>query len=160
MQQEQYDYAQVSENLFCKITGAVKGSKQDDYNHIDCRLNGKTYDVKGYKGCHKQGYVLIELKNVQGRSGWCSKDGADKIAFQFEKEFLVVDNIELYKFVRNKAIENHNPRRPVWRENKVHIKYGYDGVIYKCLGRKDRLDVFMYITKDDLVKLCKKKYKI
>lgn len=160
LQQKQYDYAQISEDLFCDITGAVKGSKEDDFNHIDCYLDGKTYDVKGNKGCHKKGYVLVELKNVQGKSGWCSKDGADKVAFQFYDCFVVIDNMTLYKFARQKAIQTHNPKRPVWRENAVHKKYGYTSVLYRCLGRKGREDVFMYITKDDLMSLKEKIYNI
>ena len=160
LQQQQYNHAQISEDLFCTITGAVKGSRQDDFNHIDCRLDEKTYDVKGEKGCHKKGYVLVELKNVQGRSGWCSKDGADKVAFQFNDCFVVVDNMTLYKFARQKAIETHDSKRPVWRENSVHKKYGYTSVLYKCLGRKGRKDVFMYITKDDLMSIKEKIYTI
>lgn len=160
IQQKHYQEGLKSEELFCQVTGAVKGTKQDDFNHIDVRLHGKTYDVKGNKACHRKGYVLLEIKNVQGKSGWCSKDGSDKIAFQFDKEFIVVDNVILYRFARNKIIEHHDPKKPIWRGNGLHKKYGYESVLYKCLGRTGREDVFIYVTKDDILKLKEKTYKI
>ncbi len=153
MQDRQYEHAQKSEDLFCELTGAVKGTKQDDYNHIDVRVGNVTYDVKGLKGCHKKGYVLVELRNVQGKSGWCSPNGADKIAFQFQGEFVVVDNKALYSYVQKKMIPKINNKKGVLRGSSLHKKYGFSNISYTLMGRNNRKDIFVYIPKEDLMEL-------
>jgi hypothetical protein len=159
-QLSELDKARESENLFCELSGAKRGTQQDDFNHVDCWLDGVSHDVKGNKRSNGKGYVLVELKNVNGKSGWCSRSGADKIAFQFDDEFVIVDNKKLYSFAKSKVIEHHNPKRPVWRENGIDYKHGYSTICYKALGRKKRLDVFIYVKKQDVIDLCERVYLI
>lgn len=158
IQNKQYEHAQKSEDLFCELTGAVKGTKQDDYNHIDVRVGDVTYDVKGLKGCHKKGYVLVELRNVQGKSGWCSPRGADKLAFQFYDEFVVVDNNTLYRYVQQKMLKFIDNKKGVLRGNGLHKKYGFSSIVYKLLGRNGRKDIFLYMPKEDLMEIKEEVY--
>lgn len=74
-QQERLRKGKESEKLFCKLSGAKAGTQYDDYNHIDAYLKDITVDVKGLKRSHINGYVLVEITNVQGKLGWCSKRG-------------------------------------------------------------------------------------
>ena len=158
IQKKQYEKAQQSEQLFCKITGAVKGTKQDDYNHIDARIGDVTYDIKGIKDCHSKGYVLVEFRNVKGDAGWCGSHGADKIAFQFHGEFVVVDNRVLYKYVQKKMIPKINNKKGVLRGNSLHKKYGFSTIAYTLMGRNDRKDIFIYMPKEDLMELKEEVY--
>ena len=139
-----------SEELFCDLSGAVKGTQQEDYNHIDVHLDGLTYDVKSYKPCHAKGYVLLELRNVQGKAGWCSSKGADKIALQFEDSFWIIDTKRMFKWLQDTMIRLRTATMVVKRANSQHKKYGYEGILYKPLGRKGRKDVFVYVRKEDL----------
>lgn len=147
-----------SEELFCELSGAVKGTQQEDYNHIDVHLDGLTYDVKSYKPCHAKGYVLLELKNVQGKPGWCSKHGADKIALQFDESFWIIDTKRMLRWLQDTMIRLKTATMPIKRENSQHKKYGYEGILYKPLGRKGRKDVFVYVRKDDLKMLVENEY--
>lgn len=149
-----------SEQLFCELSGAIKGTQQEDYNHIDVHLDGLTYDVKSYKPCHSKGYVLLELKNVQGKPGWCSKSGADKIAFQFEKSFWILDTKRMLRWLQDTMIRLRTATMPIKRQNGLHKKYGYEGVLYKPLGRSGRKDVFVYVRKSDLELLVEKEYQL
>ena len=158
IQKRQYEEAQKSEKLFCKITGAIKGTKQDDYNHIDARIGDVTYDIKGIKNCHSKGYILIEFRNVQGKAGWCGSHGADKIAFQFDGEFVVVDNKTLYKYVQKKMIPKINNKKGVLRGNSLHKKYGFSTLSYTLMGRNNRKDIFIYIPKEDLMEIKEEVY--
>ncbi len=147
-----------SEKLFCKLSGSRAGTQHDDYNHIDAYLDDITIDVKGLKKSHIDGYILIEITNVQGHLGWCSSKGADKIAFQFHEEFILVDNKKLHSLAVKKMIENKRMNMPIMRVDGAAKKYGYDQILYKPIGRKGRKDVFIYITKDDLMTLKEKVY--
>jgi hypothetical protein len=151
-----YQKGLKDEELFCKITGAVKGSRADDFNHIDVRLDGKTYDVKGYRGCIKNGFVLVEFANVAGNNGWCSLDSCDKVAFRDKDNFIVVDNKKLRLFTE-KMVEIHGNGK-VMRENGLHKKHGYDKIKYQAIGRRGRKDVFVYIKKDDIMALAERVY--
>jgi hypothetical protein len=157
-QQERFKKGKESERLFCELSGAKAGTQHDDYNHIDAYLNEITVDVKGLKRSHMNGYVLVEITNVQGKLGWCSTKGADKIAFQFHGSFVLVDNRKLHALVVRRMIKNRRANMPVMRIDSAARKYGYDQILYKPIGRKGRKDVFIYITKEDLMELKEKVY--
>jgi len=74
-----------------------KTSSKDDINHVDFVVDGKTFDVKGLKDSHRNGLILLELKNVQGKLGWCNPSGSPEfIAFDFGLFFLCVKNSDLF----------------------------------------------------------------
>jgi len=136
------------EDLFSLVTGLtpVKGRKNID--HIDFICNGElgifgNVDVKGYKASHKKGLLLLEMLNVQGRGGWCSKDSkADFIAFLFEEHFIVVPRTILRGIVAKKCGKVEG----VYRDKKVKPEDG----VYKWIGRKNRKDAFTYVPLEDL----------
>jgi hypothetical protein len=152
-QQEMLSKGKESEELFFKLSGAKAGTQYDDYNHIDAYLKDITVDVKGLKRSHINGYVLVEITNVQGKLGWCSTKGADKIAFQFHGSFVLVDNRKLHALAVRRMIKHRRSNMPVMRVDSAARKYGYDQILYKPIGRKGRKDVFLYITKDDLMSI-------
>lgn len=158
--QKQQEYLKLGEHyekLFINATGAEpRRSKNEDFQHIDCWLDGKSVDVKGWRSCQQEGYVLIEFTNVLGRAGWCSDKSADKIAFYFPEGFYVVDTLELKSLAQRKCLANpSNFGGKVYRANKVGASAG----LYLLAGREGRKDVFTYITKDDLLSLKHEFYK-
>jgi hypothetical protein len=88
--------AEEGERIFREITGAQKGTLEEDKRHIDYFWEGKKVDVKGLKPMHRDGYILVEMINNYGLPGWASKHSeAQYIAFQFPGEFLVVQTRQL-----------------------------------------------------------------
>lgn len=117
-------------------------SKLDMYNHTDFVVNNVKFDVKGLKNSHKQGRLLLEIKNVQGKTGWCnSKSSPEYIAFDFGGFFLCVLNSHLYQFVtKNCDLKN--------KVNKV------EDSLYKGYTRKDRQDLTTTILLKDALINC------
>ena len=151
MQQQALAAAEYYEQLFMKVTGAKpRKNKQEEYRHVDCYLGDVSIDVKGARSCQRDGYVLVEFKNVAGNDGWCSRNSADKIAFYFDEGFIVVDTMDLRRIAERKVMANPlNVGGKVTRANKVGASAG----LYLLCGRDGRKDVFTYITKDDLLGL-------
>jgi hypothetical protein len=146
-----YIEGKESEFFFRKWTGAENAPKELERKHIDCILDGKTVDVKGLKKSHKDGYVLVEFKAVDGRPGWGSTGAsADLIAFQFPEGFYVVDRLELSKMAQMKVFSNPTgAKSSTVRGNSIPPVAG----LYSLVGRPSRKDVFTYITKEDLLSL-------
>tara|TARA_R110000824_G_scaffold37519_1_gene115069 strand:- start:113 stop:622 length:510 start_codon:yes stop_codon:yes gene_type:complete len=125
--------------------------KENVHDHIDFFVKGKTkklidfhfsVDVKARKRKSRDSdeyddeYVWIEFKNVQGRRGWLYGK-ADKIAFETEAGFLMVDRDELAK----------------WCEEKVDFKKSArnaSSAIYKVYTRKGREDLISRIKTEDI----------
>lgn len=127
----------------CKASGldVRKASNVQDMQHIDFFVDGKSVDVKGLKDTHKEGRILLELKNVQGKDGWCSKSGPEWIAFDFGAFFLHVKNSDLLKLIDKKC-----------DLTKVAPKIGQ--ALYKSYSRKDRDDLMTVVSLTDVIKTC------
>ena len=125
--------------------------KENVHQHIDFFVEGKTdklrdfkfsVDVKARKRTSRgsneydEEYTWVEFKNVQGRKGWLYGE-ADKIAFEVEKGFLMVDREDLVK----------------WCEEKVDFKKSVRtaaSAIYKVYTRKGRDDLITRIKTKDI----------
>lgn len=84
-----------------KIPFTTSSKNQNIKEHIDIFMYSEPVDVKGLKKSHREGYLVIEFKNVLGKAGSCSKDSKAKlIAFQLSKEFLVLRKDEILEFCR------------------------------------------------------------
>jgi len=137
--------AEDGEELFRTLTGAIQGTFNEDLSHIDCFWNGKAVDVKGLKPMHSKGYVLIEMINTWGTTGWCAKNSkAEYIAFQFPEYFIIVSKQDL----RELTILLCPPfnEQEVYRKNFIKPSEG----LYKWVGRDFKKDIFTYITLEDL----------
>lgn len=127
----------------CKYAGMIikKTGKTQDINHIDFIVNGSTVDVKGLKDSHKLGNILLEVKNVKGKGGWCSINGPESIAFDFGAFFLNVKNVDLIKLIEKLCnLED--------KVNKVGLS------LYKGYTRKDRMDLITMVTLKDVLNNC------
>jgi hypothetical protein len=133
------------EDLFKELTSAIKTDVAEDKQHIDFYWEGRRVDVKGPKPMHSRGYILLEMINIWGHHGWCSKESkADYIAFQFPNAFYVFEKTAL----RNKVVslcEKYEPSK-VRRQNRVKESDGK----YKWIGRYGKQDVFTYLEFDDV----------
>tara|TARA_R110000803_G_scaffold98590_1_gene166685 strand:+ start:454 stop:993 length:540 start_codon:yes stop_codon:yes gene_type:complete len=87
----------------CQFKGLKikKTSSKEDMKHVDFIVDGASFDVKGLKNSHKKGLLLLELKNVQGKLGWCNDSGSPEfIAFDFGLFFLCVKNLDLFNLTK------------------------------------------------------------
>lgn len=138
-----------AENLFSELmkdrgNKCVKSNKQDDIkSHIDFYVENEkgesiTVDVKGNRYLKT---IWLELKNVRGEKGWleCCAD------------YIVFDIIELKSFcffLREDLYIYANQFKDIAKD-----KYDYK----KRYTRKDREDVLIKVTYDDIKNLQKAK---
>ena len=138
---------QNAEKLFHQLLtqrGSVnKASLQEEYSHVDFILTAKDnkklkYEVKARKRVSRADsqttvdLVWIELLIVRGDAGWLFGK-ADKIAFEQEKEFIVVDRERLVEFVKNKCKPFDIVQSPADALHKG----------YRRFGRKDHLTIIL-----------------
>lgn len=144
-----YNTWKDGEALFQELTKAIPSSTGENIRHIDFFVGDKRIDVKGLKNSQRNGYILVEFLNVQGKAGWCSTHSeATHIAFQMPSEFIVVDK----ELLRKKVLELCGDYTKADRTLQAK-RHGYENVAYKYLGRKEREDVFVYIEVKHLYEL-------
>lgn len=135
--QQKYYQSCKAANLDIKKT-----SREQDIGHVDFVVGGKTVDVKGLKDTQKEGKILLELKNVQGKDGWCSiSAGPEFIAFDFGAFFLHVKNSDLIKLVKKKCDLTASVSK-------------ISDALYKSYSRKDRSDLMTVVSLTDVIKSC------
>tara|TARA_Y100001938_G_C8009262_1_gene389083 strand:+ start:306 stop:878 length:573 start_codon:yes stop_codon:yes gene_type:complete len=123
----------------------------DGLVNIDGTL--RPYDVKDAKGAYEQDRLfLIELKNVNGDTGWCSLDpmGPYWIAFYLNDRnaFLLVKSIDLYECVYNSIVSHTTDNK----EEAKRLKCGYTRINY---GRDDLMG---YTDEETIKNNCLHKY--
>ena len=119
-----------------------KTRKKQDIAHVDFVVNGETVDLKGLKNSHREGKVLLELLNVQGKKGWCNEKGTPVwVAFDFGAFFLHVKNIDLFNLAKKKCKIR----------DKVHK---VEDCLYKGYSRKGRKDLMSYVLLKDVLEGC------
>jgi hypothetical protein len=125
----------------CKVAkiNIKKTSREKDMGHVDFIINGnQTVDVKGIKDSHKQGMVVLEIKNVQGKDGWCSEIGPEWIAFDFGAFFLHAKTKNLIEVVKQKC----NLKKKVTKAMES---------LYCGYTRRDRQDLITMIKLSDIL---------
>lgn len=128
----------------CKAAGKdiKKTSRADDIGHIDFIVDGETYDAKGLKDSTKEGLIFVELKNVQGKQGWCNKHGDPTwIAFDCGGMFLCAKNADLYRAANSLC-------------NLKDLATNAKDCLYKAYTRKDRQDLITMIKIEDVLQRC------
>lgn len=130
------------------------GTFHNQMNHVDLwaeKAGQKfSFDVKSAKRLNRSGevqhdYIWCELISIRGEKGWAFAPMVMYIAFEGEKEFIVVHRKKLADFlvktVNLKKIANK-------AEDALYCKY----------QRKNRLDSLTLIKREDIEKLAKKRY--
>ncbi len=119
-----------------------KSSVDQNMAHVDFIVNNMTFDVKGLKDSHKQGKIILELKNVQGAQGWCNAKGTPEwLAFDFGAFFVCVKNTDLYTCVKKLC-------------NLKETTSKAKDCLYKAYSRTDRKDLLTMITLQDALNNC------
>lgn len=127
-----------SSNLDIKKTSA----KLDVYHHTDFVVNGHTFDVKGLKQSHQQGLLILEIKNVSGKIGWCNNENKPEyIAFDFGAFFLCAKNSDLFQLVQKKC----NLKKSSSKASEC---------LYKSYTRPDRKDLITMVKLNDILNEC------
>ena len=128
----------------CRAAGksVKKTSKSDDIkNHTDFIVDDARFDVKGLKQSQKEGKILLEIKNVQGKMGWCNGEQKPEwVAFDYGAFFLCVKNDHLYDLAHTCN----------WDEKVGHIKDS----LYKGYTRKGRSDLITTVLLYDVLNTC------
>lgn len=107
-----------------------------------------TFDVKSRKKVSRSddsaqdSLVWIEVLSVSGRMGWAFSN-VDNIAFEREKDFVVVSQKKLADFVTKNC-------------NLKKIAYTAKDAVYCKYERSGRKDCLTLIKNEDIVKLAKK----
>ena len=133
----------------CEAMGIsyVPATQEQQFKHIDYIIAGNMkVDVKGLKNSHRYGYVIVELKNVQGKGGWCSEESeADFIAFDMGMFYHIVPRPGLLAHVKN--IYTPTGRLPILTASKMPQ---YEQVKNRLYRRQDRQDLMMVIAAEEL----------
>ncbi len=141
--------AKIVEKNFAKnLKNPVWANNQQDmFEHWDVQgiFNNKLlkFDVKGMKKKNRwdnnfqDDVAWIEGTNVRGNPGWI-KGKADRIVFERDNYWLIVNREELFNFVFNKLKENN---------------YATGKSIYKIYQREGRLDKITMVPFKDIEQL-------
>lgn len=119
-QQERYNRGHNAEEEFSKAFLAkypniqIKKStrNQDMFDHIDYFAGEYSYDVKSLKKRRAKDnqvdpdIIWIEFKNVRGNIGWLYGK-ANRIAFELQEEFIIVDREDLKKIAESLTIKKY-----------------------------------------------------
>ena len=99
-------------------------------------------DLKGLKNSTREGKVLLEFLNVNGKEGWCNEKGIPTwIAFDFGAFFLHAKNADLFNLAKDKC----DLRDTVYKVNEC---------LYKGYRRKGRKDLMSMVTLQDVLDGC------
>ena len=128
----------------CRAAGKEikKTSQHDDIkNHTDFVVDGVGFDVKGLKQTQKEGKVGLEIKNVQGKMGWCNGEQKPAwIAFDYGAFFLCVKNDDLFDLAHTCD----------WTKKVSNFKDS----LYKGYTRKGREDLMTTVLLYDILNTC------
>jgi len=154
-----YNTGEQGEALFAKVMkgrGIKFRSASDSDNkkrHVDFWVGEDDaqvgVDVKGLKSSHKKGYVVVEVKNVQGKDGWCAPStAAGLIAFQFEDCFIVVPKDKLWDYIQPF----------IGDDAEVATSFSVENVHHKKYTRSGRKDLMTVISRKELERIQHLKY--
>jgi|TARA_R100000084_G_C4639467_1_gene142937 hypothetical protein len=134
----EYNFEEICKKYEWECKKSTK--KENIYSHIDFYLFNMGVDVKGLKESHKKNEIIVEFKNVQGHSGWCSKESkATLIAFEFLDFFVLVKKNELLEYCRKNVFN-------------VYVK-NFKDCYKKLYQRKNRKDLMTKLNIYDLKRL-------
>ena len=127
----------LSAGLTIKKTG-----KMQDIGHVDFIVDGETVDLKGIKNSMREGRILLEFTNVNGKTGWFNDKGTPVwIAFDVGAFFLHVKNIDLFNLAKDKCNLKD-------RVTKV------SDCLYKGYQRNGRKDWMSMVLLSDVLSQC------
>ena len=136
-QQRFYDSCRAAEKEIKKTN-----QRDDIENHTDFVVDGISFDVKGLKQTQKEGKVLLEIKNVQGKMGWCNNlKKPEWIAFDFGAFFLCAKNKDLFNYATEYCKLD---------DRVTSIK----NALHKGYNRKDRGDLMTVIYMHSVLECC------
>jgi hypothetical protein len=139
----------IEENFIKLFNNAASTTEEEDINnHVDIKVH-VGIDVKGLKKVNRSDQETnehihwVELKNVNGKAGWLYGD-ADFFSFEIKDYWLVVDKVDLQRFIAEKCREKIRVSKPE---------------LYKLYQRKDRKDIITLVSSYDLCYICTKQIK-
>lgn len=140
------DSGYSAENLFSEMAEkrgweVSKADRKQQLSHVDVYLNHKkhgtvSFDVKAQKKVKRTDsntndkYLWVEFSNVAGKEGWL-RGNADLIAFEQEKNFLIVRRQALLDFCE----KNVDFSDKVDKSSEAVYR------VYQRKGRKDEISL-------------------
>lgn len=137
-------FKNIAENRGYDVTFSSRQVDMKDHIDLFLKKNDKTFgiDVKARRKVSRHSdhyddeHTWVEFKNVRGNQGWLYGK-ADKIAFERQFDFLIVDREELSKYCETKV-------------STVFVDKASDA-LYKCYQRAGRQDVISRVNMDDIL---------
>ena len=134
---KRYHHSCLSAGLTIKKTG-----KTQDIGHVDFVVNGETVDLKGLKNSTREGKILLEFLNVNGKTGLCNENGTPLwVAFDFGAFFLCAKNEDLYDLTQDICD---------LKDKVTNIKDS----LWKGYTRKNRKDLMTSVLLQDVLDDC------
>mgnify|MGYP003132904002 FL=1 len=116
--------------------------KKDIKEHTDYIVDGKTVDLKSMKESARDGLVLLEFRNVNGKEGWCNESNKPEwIAFDFGAFFLHAKNTDLFNLAKDKC-------------DLKDRTYKFNDCLYKGYQRRGRKDWMSMVKLQDVLNEC------
>lgn len=170
MQSQMYDKSKLDELLYAAIM-KLKGyeikfatKKQDQEEHWDVEIEkptGEKYkvEVKGYKDSLRiHNYVLLELRNVIGGTGWLY-GLSDGLAHRAAEDFIYFRTEGLRDLVKEKIKNWNSVKQDVINldlvnsfkiDNPFFHEYEINSRNYLTYNGRKRLDLFVYVPFRDV----------
>lgn len=160
--QERYNRGDNAERLFVESIKLkypnykIKASnrEQNMFDHIDFFVDGISYDVKSLKKVsHKDASVnsniiWIEYRNTRGNDGWIYAKKLDRLAFELEDKFILVDRKKLKDRAESLTIKKYLGRPVAYH---LHTRR-FTEEQYNRIGHECR-DILTYIYLSDIIDL-------
>ena len=142
-------FDQIAESKSLEIKNAKR--RENMQKHIDKYVteNGETWsvDIKARKKTSRgnsqaqDDWIWIEFQNVRGNAGWLYGE-ADRIAFETQDNFIIVDRSSLIDYVENVV------------DMGKSVKYSSQAQ-YKTYRRAGRNDLLTMVELSEIKKNCK-----
>jgi len=137
---KEQDFIDVARNNGFSISHA--NPSQDRYQHWDIKLTkSHKIDVKGLKKIRRgdrdvqEIFHYAEIKNVEGKPGWCYSDYVDMFAFETFDYWIIVKKQDLQDMLKEKVSK-------VWSTSPE---------LYKMYHRNGRKDIITLVKTIDLM---------
>ena len=154
-------FAELAEDKAFEVTAATRNANM--FSHVDFILKKSSeggdepltlkVDVKSRKRTSRKDkkfnddWIWLEFRNVQGKNGWM-KGESTHIAFEREKEFVLVPRLELYKWAKQEIIKRYGNGDNM--SIRCVAKNSRDSK-YKCYTRYGRQDLLTQVNYKEML---------
>lgn len=136
-------------NMFAHIDFVLTKTPEGATNPLTLKVDVKSRKRTSRKDTKfNDDWIWLEFRNVQGKNGWM-KGESTHIAFEREKEFVLVPRLGLYKWAKQEIIKRYGSGEKM--SIKCVAKNSADSR-YKCYTRYGRQDLLTQVNYEEMLK--------